>query len=364
MLLMIINAIELHNFRNYGDCSVELDKGLNVICGNNAVGKTNLVESIYYASFGKSPRTNKEKELIRWGSDSLNVKLAFTKRFRSYNISIGYDGKARKYYIDKLPITRISDIIGLLNVVFFSPDELSIVKDGPSERRRFLDMSISQQKKSYFTDLVTYNKVLEQRNKLLKSHLSTKEIDDVLVIYNIQLSKFGARIINNRYIFIEHLREIAGRVHQDLTSGSEILGIDYESAVSRGSVSAMESELLQKLTDGSVKDKQLQYTTVGPHRDDIALSIGGVDVRKFGSQGQQRTAALSLKLSEIQLIEEENGELPILILDDVLSELDEYRAGKLLAIADRTQTVLTCTEFNGKCDRLIRIDNGAIVEMR
>lgn len=358
---MKINSLKLHNFRNYTECFVELNEGLNVLYGNNASGKTNLVESIYYASFGKSPRTNKEKDLIRWGSDALSVQLSLTKRFRSYDISIGYDGKNRKYYVDKLSISRISDIIGLVNVVFFSPDELSIIKDGPGERRRFLDMSISQQKKSYFTDLVNYNKILEQRNKLLKSRLSPEEIDAVLVIYNIQLSKFGARIINNRYLFIEHLREIASTVHSDLTSCSEQLGIDYESAVSRGSVAAMEGDLLERLTAATAKDKQLQFTSIGPHRDDIALTTDEIDVRKFGSQGQQRTTALSLKLSEIQLMEEENGELPILILDDVLSELDELRAAKLLDIANRTQTVLTCTEYSGKCDKLIRIDNGKIV---
>lgn len=360
---MHIDRLEITNFRNYDSASLELDRGLNVVYGKNASGKTNLVESIYYAALGKSPRTSKEKEMIRWDSDALNIKINLVKRFRSYNIALRHDGKEKKFLLDRIPITRTSDIIGLINVVYFSPDELSVVKDAPSERRRYIDMSLSQQKKSYFTDLINYNKVLDSRNKLLKSKISTSEFKDVAQIYNIQLAKYGARIINNRYLFVEKLKPISERIHNKITSNGEKLSIDYESKIERASVTEMQNAMQRILDENLDKDRQLQYTSIGAHRDDLKLSVNGVDVRKFGSQGQQRTVALTLKMSEVELLSEENGERPILILDDVLSELDECRQAQLLEFTKDTQTILTCTEFNGKADKLIHIDNGKIIDL-
>lgn len=359
---MHIDRLEITNFRNYDSASLVLDRGLNVIYGKNASGKTNLVESIYYTALGKSPRTSKEKEMIRWGSDALNIKIDLVKRFRSYDIALRHDGKEKKFLLDRIPITRTSDIIGLINIVYFSPDELSVVKDAPSERRRYIDMSLSQQKKSYFTDLINYNKVLDSRNKLLKSKISTNEFKDVAMIYNIQLAKYGARIINNRYIFVEKLKPISARIHDVITSQSEALTIDYESKIERASVAEMQNNMQRILDENLDKDRQLQYTSIGAHRDDLKLSVNGVDVRKYGSQGQQRTVALTLKMSEVELLNEENGERPILILDDVLSELDECRQTQLLEFTKGTQTILTCTEFNGTPDKLIHIDNGKIVD--
>lgn len=359
---MHIDRLEITNFRNYDSASLVLDRGLNVIYGKNASGKTNLVESIYYTALGKSPRTSKEKEMIRWGSDALNIKIDLVKRFRSYDIALRHDGKEKKFLLDRIPITRTSDIIGLINIVYFSPDELSVVKDAPSERRRYIDMSISQQKKSYFTDLINYNKVLDSRNKLLKSKISTNEFKDVAMIYNIQLAKYGARIINNRYLFVEKLKPISARIHNAITSQSEALTIDYESKIERASVAEMQNNMQRILDENLDKDRQLQYTSIGAHRDDLKLSVNGVDVRKYGSQGQQRTVALTLKMSEVELLNEENGERPILILDDVLSELDECRQTQLLEFTKGTQTILTCTEFNGTPDKLIHIDNGKIVD--
>lgn len=358
---MHIDKLEITNFRNYDNASLELDRGLNVVYGKNASGKTNLVESIYYTALGKSPRTSKEKDMIRWDSDALTIKINLVKRFRSYNIALKHDGKEKKFLLDRIPITRTSDIIGLINVVYFSPDELSVVKDAPSERRRYIDMSLSQQKKSYFTDLINYNKVLDSRNKLLKSKITTSEFKDVALIYNIQLAKYGARIINNRYLFVEKLKPISERIHDKITSHSEKLSIDYESKIERASVSEMQNAMQRILDENLDKDRQLQYTSIGAHRDDLKLSANGIDIRKFGSQGQQRTVALTLKMSEVELLSEENGERPILILDDVLSELDECRQAQLLDFTKDTQTILTCTEFNGKADKLIHIDNGKII---
>lgn len=359
---MHIDRLEIANFRNYDSASLVLDRGLNVIYGKNASGKTNLVESIYYTALGKSPRTTKEKEMIRWGADALNIKIDLVKRFRSYNIALRHDGKEKRFLLDRIPITRTSDIIGLINIVYFSPDELSVVKDAPSERRRYIDMSLSQQKKSYFTDLINYNKVLDSRNKLLKSKISTNEFKDVAMIYNIQLAKYGARIINNRYLFVEKLKPISERIHNKITSQCETLSIDYESKIERASVTEMQNAMQRILDENLDKDRQLQYTSIGAHRDDLKLSVNGVDVRKYGSQGQQRTVALTLKMSEVELLNEENGERPILILDDVLSELDECRQTQLLEFTKGTQTILTCTEFNGTPDKLIHIDNGKIID--
>lgn len=360
---MYIERLELTNFRNYDSASLELDRGLNVVYGRNASGKTNLVESIYYTALGKSPRTSKEKEMIRWEADALNIKIDLVKRFRSYNIALRHDGKEKKFLLDRIPITRTSDIIGLINIVYFSPDELSVVKDAPSERRRYIDMSLSQQKKSYFTDLINYNKVLDSRNKLLKSKISTNEFKDVALIYNIQLAKYGARIINNRYLFVEKLKPISERIHDKITSQGEKLSIDYESKIERASVTEMQNAMQRILDENLDKDRQLQYTSIGAHRDDLKLSVNDVDVRKYGSQGQQRTVALTLKMSEVELLNEENGERPILILDDVLSELDECRQTQLLEFTKGTQTILTCTEFNGASHKLIHIDNGKIVNL-
>lgn len=359
---MHIDRLEIKNFRNYDSASLALDRGLNIIYGKNASGKTNLVESIYYTALGKSPRTSKEKEMIRWGADALSIKIDLVKRFRSYDIALRHDGKEKKFLLDRIPITRTSDIIGLINIVYFSPDELSVVKDAPSERRRYIDMSLSQQKKSYFTDLINYNKVLDSRNKLLKSKISTNEFKDVAMIYNIQLAKYGARIINNRYLFVEKLKPISSRIHTTITSHGESLTIDYESKIERASVAEMQNNMQHILDENLDKDRQLQYTSIGAHRDDLKLSVNGVDVRKYGSQGQQRTVALTLKMSEVELLNEENGERPILILDDVLSELDECRQTQLLEFTKGTQTILTCTEFNGTSDKLIHIDNGKIVD--
>lgn len=359
---MHIDRLEITDFRNYDSASLVLDRGLNVIYGKNASGKTNLVESIYYTALGKSPRTTKEKEMIRWGAEALNIKIDLVKRFRSYDIALRHDGKEKRFLLDRIPITRTSDIIGLINIVYFSPDELSVVKDAPSERRRYIDMSLSQQKKSYFTDLINYNKVLDSRNKLLKSKISTNEFKEVAMIYNIQLAKYGARIINNRYLFVEKLKPISERIHDKITSQGEKLSVDYESKIERASVTEMQNSMQRILDENLDKDRQLQYTSIGAHRDDLKLSVNGVDVRKYGSQGQQRTVALTLKMSEVELLHEENGERPILILDDVLSELDECRQTQLLEFTKGTQTILTCTEFNGTPDKLIHIDNGKIVD--
>lgn len=358
---MKIKRLVLENFRNYKKEDIVFDDGLNIIFGNNASGKTNLVESIYYAGLGKSPRTSQDKELVKWNETFANIKIELEKKYRNHTIEIHIDSLAKKHIaIDKIPIRKLSDLIGILNVVYFSPDEMDIIKESPVLRRKFLNISISQQKRSYFDLLVRYNKVLAQRNKLLKDEKNENIIIDTLPIWDIQLSEIGAEIILQRYEFCEKLQEIIKEVHSELTCGEEDLFLQYESKIKKQEKSQMIQEYADFLKKSLQKDLVLRYTTFGCHRDDIDIKINGVEVRKYGSQGQKRTVALSLKFAEVKLFEKEIGEKPILILDDVLSELDQKRQIKLLDYIKNTQTFLTCAQYDGKYDKLIKIKNGSV----
>lgn len=359
---MNLLELQLQNFRNYQQQTFSFDKGLNVICGENASGKTNLVEAIYYCGLGKSPRTNRDKDFIKWDENYAMIRLTVAKKYRKHLIEIYIDEQGKKrILIDKLPITKISGLIGILNIVYFSPDEMDIIKESPIERRRFLDISLSQQKKQYFTTLIRYNKILAQRNKLLKDNLASEKIKLTLPIWDIQLAKAGAYLIKERYDFTNRLKEEVKKCHKILTSGKEEVNINYESKLSEKGLKEIEEDLLNLLTSSYDKDIYLKYTSVGAHRDDLKITINGIDVRKFASQGQKRTTALSLKLAEISLFESETGEKPILILDDVLSELDETRQTMLLESIQGVQTFLTCTEFKQKANKY-HIDGGKLIK--
>lgn len=356
---MYIKDIRLINYRNYTDQSFCFSEGLNVIYGDNASGKTNLVEAVLLSSIGKSLRTSRDKDLINWDFTSCSISITLSKKYRDYKIDISIDSSGKKsFFLDRVPITKIADLMGIINVVFFSPDELAIIKESPVERRRFMDIAISQQKKSYFTDLIDYNRILDQRNKALKTYHNHSSLRDILPIWDIQLAKIGTRIINNRYIFIDKLKERAAVIHSSITNAAESLTLSYESKLSRSSCLIMEDDFLSQLTANIDKDIKLSYTQIGPHRDDISIISNNIDVRKFGSQGQQRTAALSLILSEISVIEAERGEKPILILDDVLSELDSSRCDVLLSFSHSLQTLLTSTSAVATADKLIHISHG------
>jgi len=358
---MKIKNLTLINFRNYDNEVIAFSDGLNVIYGNNASGKTNLVESIYYASIGKSPRTTRDKELIKWGNDYNYIKIELVKKYRSHIIEIYIDSLSKKRIsIDDIPVRKISELIGVLNVVYFSPDELNIIKESPSMRRRFLDISLSQQKKVYYSNLVRYNKIIDQRNKLLKTCRDEKVLHENLPIWDSQLAREGACIIKDRYEYVEKLKVRTREEHSMLTNNTEKLDICYESKIADDSIDAIQENMLVQLQNSRSKDIKLQYTSVGPHRDDLAITINDIDVRKYGSQGQQRTTALSLKLAEVKLFEQETGEKPILILDDVLSELDHLRQSRLLSVVRGVQTLLTCTSFEGNYDNIIEISEGTV----
>ena len=338
---MNLTKLYLSHFRNYNEQAVELKPGLNVLRGKNAMGKTNLLESIYVFGVGRSPRVSNDRDMIMCEKDSAYIRADIEKRFSRHRVEIMIDRLGKKRIaIDTMPISRIGELMGVLGVVFFSPETLKLVKESPVERRRFIDISLSQQNKAYFYTLQRYNKILEQRNKLLKETRDLSTLD----VWDVQLAEAGAKILEYRYEFADKLKPLAGKSHSVLSDVSEVLNIEYESQCKRGQ--DMANDFLTLLRAAREKDVKLTYTTVGPHRDDLKLVLNGVDVRKFASQGQQRTVALSLKLAEIELFFEATGEYPVLLLDDVLSELDCKRQRALLESVAHVQTVLTCTDFD------------------
>lgn len=341
---MIITGIKLKNFRNYNNFSLDKMSGLNVITGPNAIGKTNLIESIYMCAIGKPARNVKDKELIKWGEEAAEIKLEIKKKFRSHTIDINIDKYGKKRIaIDRLPISKLGSLLGTLNVVYFSPDQLSLIKEAPSDRRKFLDISLCQQSRRYFNALAKYNNLLEQRNKLLKSDMSTKNILETLPIWNAQLAEQAAIITSERISFTKCLNEYAVVEHSNLTDNQENLSVSLETDIEGDDLKGEYESLFKKNQE---KDIHLRYTHSGPHRDDLKLAINDIDVRRFGSQGQQRTTALSIKLAETRIFYKNTGELPILLLDDVLSELDRNRTIKLINAIESTQAFITCTELN------------------
>lgn len=346
---MKILSLELKNFRNYKSAYVEPGDGLNVLYGKNASGKTNMLESVYLCSVFHSPRTSKDKEMVLMGESRANVRLCIQKRFRKHTVSLQIDEQGKKKVaVDNIPVLRAGELLGVLGVVFFSPDEMKLVKESPIERRRFLDVGLSQQQKSYFQALQRYNKTLKQKNNLLKESKNSPGIDEMLDIWDAGLAKEGALIIAKRTQYIETLNGQAADFHSKLSENRETLKLVYENSAAADG--ANEENLLQGLRKAREKDKYLGYSTVGPHRDDIKIEINGKDSRKFASQGQQRTIALAMKLAEVELFKNEIGEPPVLLLDDVLSELDENRQNILLNCTREYQTILTCTQFDADID--------------
>lgn len=349
---MYIESVTLKNFRNYKDKTVDFKDGLNIVIGKNASGKTNLLESVYCSGIGKSPRTNKAREMIRWGSDNAYIKVILKKQYSRHIVEYFIDSADKKIIkIDSIPLVKQSEILGMLNIVFFSPDEMKLIKESPQERRRFADISLSQQNKKYLFSLSKYNNILAQRNKLLKESRDIKALPEMLYGWDVQLAEYGAYIVAKRYEFVEKIQVFAKKIHSEITDSKEDLELEYESNVERGETDKMKESFFQKLRANLEKDMNLLYTSFGSHRDDIAIKINGIDVRKYGSQGQQRTVALSLKLAEIYLFESEVGEKPVLLLDDVLSELDASRRQKLMELSSGLQTIITCTDFDMDLER-------------
>jgi len=333
---MIIKSIELNNFRNYEVANIEFDKNINILYGDNAQGKTNLLEACYYSAISKSFKSTKDKEIIRFGQDYLSIKTIIDKNDREYAIDISIHNNKKTIKVDNVKINKTSDLLGLLNVILFSPEDLNIIKNGPSERRRFFDNEISQIDRIYLSDLINYNKVLNNRNKLLRDIAFDNSIKDTLDVWDMQLVEYGKKIIKRRREFIDELKYYVKDKHFKISGGKEELIINYEPSIDD---IFFEDELINN------REKDLKYaqTSVGPHRDDISFKIDGIDIRKFGSQGQKRCSALSLKLSEIDIVSNIIKDKPVLLLDDVLSELDSNRQKFLLESISDIQTIITCT---------------------
>lgn len=361
---MKINHIELQSYRNYTNQSVDFCSGLNALIGKNAQGKTNLVEAINFCSIGKSFRTSKDKELIQFGQEKARIYLELEKTSGKSNIEVIISNSQKKIVrINSYSILRMGELMGELNCILFSPENLKIIKEGPQDRRRFIDIDLSQLSKVYFYNLLKYEKILAQRNKLLKSSIDKVSARSAIDVWNEQLSRVGAKIIYERQKFLESLAEIAMDIHSRLTNGTELLVIAYD-GITGTSPDDIYREFYDKLTKSIDKDIDLGYTTVGPHRDDIKIICNSIDARTYASQGQQRTVALSLKLAELEYFKVEKGEYPVLILDDVLSELDETRAKLLLENTTHIQTILTGTHFSFTSlpHALFNVENGIVTK--
>lgn len=317
--------------------SLGFDKSTNIFYGDNAQGKTNILEAVYLSGTTKSHRGTKDKDMIQFGANESHIETIVEKNGIKYQIDMHLKKNSPKgIAINKIPIRKASELFGIINIVFFSPEDLNIIKNGPGERRRFMDSELCQLDKLYLTDLAGYNHILNQRNKLLKDMYRQPELGATLDVWDMQLVTYGKKIIEKRREFVNSLNEIIWDIHKNLTGGIENIEVIYEPS--------MESDAFeQELFRNRERDFRMKMTCVGPHRDDLMVSVNGIDIRKYGSQGQQRTAALSLKLSEIYLVEKIIHDKPVLLLDDVLSELDSSRQNYLLESIHDIQTMITCT---------------------
>ena len=358
---MKVETLTIKNFRNYKNLSVKFVDGVNVFIGKNAQGKTNLLESIFYCCLGKSFKSCKDKDLIKWGEEDSFISLVANKKYRDCKVDI-YLNKTqkKKVSVNGISIRKIGDLIGEINVVFFSPQELRLVKESPEERRRFMDMDISQNNKRYFYQLARYEKILANRNKLLKNSQTIETVKETIDIWDRALIASAKFIATEREKFIKQILPYAQKAHSYISGGKESLELTYRCGCSINLDENFENNLEKILRKNIEKDFKLGYTTIGVHRDDIDILLNGIEVKNFGSQGQQRTVALSLKLAELENMKDINGEYPILLLDDVFSELDIDRQKKLLKFVDRTQTFITCTDEKEIDGEIYKISDGTI----
>ena len=334
---MIIKSIELCNFRNYEREEFHFHEGTNVLYGDNAQGKTNVLEAIYVGGTTKSHKGSKDTDMIKQGKEESHIRFFVEKKDCTFKVEIHMKRrKSKGIAIDGLPIKSSKELIGLCNIVFFSPEDLGIIKDGPEQRRRFIDMELCQLDKTYLYYLTQYKKVLKQRNAQLKHIQEKNSLSSTLELWDAQLVQYGIKVMELREEFIAHLGEIMKEKHSHLTGGREDIETVYKPGCNK-------KDFSEQLFINKDRDIFQGSTTIGPHRDDILFFIENQEIKKYGSQGQKRTAALSLKMAEIEIVEQLLGEKPILLLDDVLSELDRNRQNYLLENLKGIQTIITCT---------------------
>lgn len=356
---MHIKSLKLKNFRNYEELDVSFAKNFNVIYGYNAQGKTNILEAIFLCASGRSHRTPRDMDLIKMNENGYYIKVNMEKESLESSIEITYEkDQKKKIKINEVQQKKIGNLIGHLNAVIFSPEDLLIIKEGPSERRKFLDITISQVKPSYFYDLQQYGKILIHRNFLLKEIDKNKKLIDTLEIWNHNLVKVGSRIIKIRQEFINKLSKKAENNHYKLTNGNEKLSLRYVASMDieeSTELSDIEKSFAKTL-EAMYKKELLKSTTLcGPQRDDYDILLNNMSIKLYGSQGQQRTGILSIKLSEIDIMKEDTDEYPVLLLDDVMSELDNKRQEYLFKNIENIQTFITCTD-RGFFDEKVRLD--------
>lgn len=359
---MVIKSLKLKNYRNYELLDLTFDPKTNILYGDNAQGKTNILEALYLSGTTKSHRGTKDRDLIQFGSDEAHLETVVEKRGTEFQIDMHLKKNSPKgIAINKIPIRKASELFGIIHFIFFSPEDLNIIKEGPSGRRRFIDLELSQLDKVYLSNLSNYNRIINQRNSLLKDIYRQENLMETLDIWDMQLVEYGTKVIEGRKKFIQKVNNIISIIHEKLTGGKESIRLTYESSV--GNLT-----LEQALKKNRERDMRMKSTSVGPHRDDLCFMVGTLDIRKFGSQGQQRTAALSLKLSEIELVKSLIQDTPVLLLDDVLSELDKHRQNYLLDSIHDIQTVITCTgldEFVNhrfSINKIFHVKNGQVAK--
>ena len=357
---MYVESLSLSNFRNYEKLDLTLDPGVNLFYGDNAQGKTNILEAVYLAGTTKSHRGSKEKTMVRIGEDESHIRMIVKKNGNDCRIDMHLKkNKPKGVAIGGFPIRKAADLYGIVSMVFFSPEDLNIIKNGPAERRRFIDTELSQLDRIYLDDLVKYSRALNQRNKLLREAAFRSVTDLELSVWEEKIIEYGCRIVKKRAEFLETVSGITAGIHGRITGGRETMRLSYEP-------SAEPEQFSEKLEAARGTDLRMMTTSVGPHRDDFAVIIEDLDARYFASQGQQKTAALSLKLSEIELVKQTVRDTPVLLLDDVLSELDSDRQRYLLHSIRDIQTLITCTgigdlrEYQFPVDRTFHVVAGGI----
>lgn len=339
---MVVEKVSLLGFRNLKQGEVFLSPGLNLLHGDNAQGKTNFLEAVYLSATGRSLRTRQDKEMIAFGESDAHVQTFVKRDRRTDRIDVHLKKEGKKgIALNGVPLRRSSELFGVLHPVIFSPEDLQLIKNAPSQRRRFIDMEICQLSGVYYHSLQQYYHVLKQRNFLLKNLRYRKDDLATLPVWDAQLASYGVKIQQARGAFVAQLGELAAQAHSRISGGKEVLSLVYKQ-------NTPPEELEERLRASLDRDILLGQTTPGPHRDDILFLLDGQEVRTFGSQGQQRTAALSAKLAEIALIRRETQENPVLLLDDVLSELDDSRQRYLWDSVGEVQTILTCTGMEDK----------------
>jgi DNA replication and repair protein RecF len=336
-VFMYIDKLIVKNFRNIKKINIDFNKNVNIFYGDNAQGKTSILEGIYFCATGRSHKTHIDKEIINFDESEAHLELFARGDTFCDKINVHLKKNMKKWItVNSMPIRKIGELFGVLSIVLFAPEDLQLVKSGPSERRRFVDLEMCQLSKIYYYDLKQYHKILKQRNNLLKEIQKDKNLKETLFVWDSQLINFGAKVIKQRQKFIEEISGLAGNVHSKITGGAESLGIVYRPSV-------LISEFEKKIKRNTDRDIFYGSTSIGPHKDDISFFINGYDARDYGSQGQQRCAVLSSKLAEIQIIKNEKNTNPVLLLDDVLSELDEKRQSFLLESIKDIQVIITCT---------------------